>query len=172
MQSHPGDTLIRPMQSDDRDAVIGLLAGSEPWTTLGFSSSDWEKIFAPIPQSRDCFVVTCRGRIAGVGIVRPKFLFGDYLELLGIAPDRKGQGLGRQLLAHIEQVAFARGKNLFACVTDFNQAARVFYAKHGFLEVGRLDNLLIGGSAEILLRKTIGPARAGDISQTHRAKQD
>lgn len=115
MQSHPGDTLIRPMQSDDRDAVIGLLAGSEPWTTLGFSSSDWEKIFAPIPQSRDCFVVTCRGRIAGVGIVRPKFLFGDYLELLGIAPDRKGQGLGRQLLAHIEQVAFARGKPLRPC---------------------------------------------------------
>ena len=160
MQPQPDDTVIRPIQPDDRAAVIGLLTGSDPWTRLGFSLSDWERIFSPIPQGRDCFVVTYRGQVAGVALVRPKFLFGDYLELLGIAPDSRGQGLGRRLLAHIEQVTFSRGKNLFASVTDFNEAARAFYAKQGFVEIGRLDDLLIRGSAEILLRKTIGPARA------------
>jgi hypothetical protein len=63
------------------------------------------------------------------------------------------------LLAHVEAVVFARGKNLFACVSDFNDQGRKFYAKLGYQEIGPMPNLLIPGSAEILLRKTSGPAR-------------
>ncbi len=160
MQPNIGShALIRPMRPDDRAAVIGILTGSRPWIQLGFTAQDWDRIFAPLPQGRDCYVMECRGEVAGVAVLRPKFLFGDYLELLGIAPAWKGKGLGRRLLAHIESVTFARGKNLFACVTDFNTDARGFYTKQGFIEIGRLDNLLVNGSAEILLRKTIGPAR-------------
>jgi ribosomal protein S18 acetylase RimI-like enzyme len=44
-------------------------------------------------------------------------------------------------------------------VSDFNTQARAFYQKLGYQEIGPLPNLLIPGSAEILLRKTTGPAR-------------
>ena len=37
--------------------------------------------------------------------------------------------------------------------------ARDFYRKQGFQEIGPMPNFLIPGSAEILLRKTAGPAR-------------
>lgn len=150
---------IRPMHPGDREAVIRLLADSDPWKTLGYDQSDWSRIFCPIPQGRESFVVDSDGQIAGIAIVRQKFLLGDYLELLGVAGWARHQGTGRRLLAHVEALVFARTKNLFACVSDFNTAARDFYRKQGFQEIGPMPNFLIPGSAEILLRKTAGPAR-------------
>ncbi|MFM2129151.1 MAG: hypothetical protein RL477_697, partial [Pseudomonadota bacterium] len=62
---------------------------------------------------------------------------------------------------HVERAVFARTKNLFACVSDFNTTARGFYRHHGFQEIGPMPDFLIPGSAEMLLRKTAGPARNG-----------
>ena len=84
---------------------------------------------------------------------------GDYLELLAIAPGARGKGLGSMLLNHLEELVFARAKNLFVCVSDFNQEARRFYRKHGYQKIGPIPNFLIPGSAEILMRKTVGPVR-------------
>jgi hypothetical protein len=67
--------------------------------------------------------------------------------------------VGPALLAHVERVAFARAPNLFVCVSDFNHGARRFYARHGYTRVGTLPDMLVRDSSELLLRKTIGPAR-------------
>lgn len=150
---------IRPIRAEDRDAVVELLAGSDPWSRLGYTAADWDRLFAPLPQGRDGFVIELQGKVAGIALLRQKFLMGDYLELLGIAPAAQGKGLGGQLLAHIEATVFARTKNLFACVSDFNDGARRFYKNQGYQEIGPMPNFLIPGSAEILLRKTAGPAR-------------
>lgn len=147
------------MRPDDRDTVIALLGDSDPWKTLGYDQQDWGRIFCPIPQGRESFVGEIEGKIAAVAIVRPKFLLGDYLELLGVAAWARGKGMGKQLLAHVESLVFARTKNLFACVSDFNKGARDFYKKQGYQEIGPMPNFLIPGTAEILLRKTIGPSR-------------
>ena len=150
---------IRPMRPEDRDAVIQLLADADPWKTLGYDDKDWSRIFCPVPQGRESFVAEANGQIMGIAIVRQKFLLGDYLELLGVAGWARHQGTGRQLLAFVEALVFARTKNLFACVSDFNRGARDFYRKQGYQEIGPMPNFLIPGSAEILLRKTAGPAR-------------
>lgn len=153
------EPIVRDMTPDDREAVVQLLAESDPWKTLGYTKDDWNRIFCPIPQGRESFVVELDGRVAGIAIVRQKFLLGDYLELLGVAGWARGKGIGRRLLAHIEPLVFARTKNLFACVSDFNKPARAFYKKLGYQEIGPMPNFLIPGSAEMLLRKTAGPAR-------------
>ncbi len=153
------DPVIRNMDPDDREAVVQLLGESDPWRRLGYSADDWRRIFCPTPQGRDCYVTLLDGRVAGVAIVKQKFLLGDYLELLGVAVWARQNGLGGQLLQYIEELAFKRTKNLFACVSDFNERARAFYQKHGYQEIGPMPNFLIPGSAEILLRKTAGPAR-------------
>lgn len=150
---------IRLMRPDDRDTVIALLGDSDPWKTLGYDQEDWGRIFCPTPQGRDSFVGEIEGTIAAIAIVRQKFLLGDYLELLGVAGWARGKGMGTQLLRHIESLVFARTKNLFACVSDFNKGARDFYKKQGYQEIGPMPNFLIPGTAEILLRKTIGPTR-------------
>ncbi|HJU05167.1 MAG TPA: GNAT family N-acetyltransferase [Nitrospiraceae bacterium] len=155
------DTLIpsiRPYQSQDRYAVIRMLADSDPWKTLGYTASHWERLFDPLPSGRDGFIIERGGNLAGMALIRPRFLFGDYLELLAIAPSMQGHGWGRELLRHVEGVVFARVKNLFLCVSDFNAGARRFYRREGYQEIGPIPNFLIPGTAEILLRKTTGPA--------------
>jgi ribosomal protein S18 acetylase RimI-like enzyme len=141
------DPIVRPMTAEDRAAVMELLADSDPWKRLGYQASDWDSYFTPLPQGRDSYVVDQNGRV------------GDYVELLGVGDWARGKGLGGRLLAHVEAAVFARAKNLFACVSDFNDQARHFYKKQGYQEIGPMPNFLIPGSAEILLRKTSGPAR-------------
>jgi ribosomal protein S18 acetylase RimI-like enzyme len=153
------DPTVRPMAGEDRASVIELLACSDPWKRLGYQATDWEGYFTPLPQGRDSYVVDQDGKVAGIAVVRQKFLLGDYLELLGVADWARGKGLGERLLAHVEATVFARAKNLFACVSDFNDRGRRFYQKQGYQEIGPLPNLIIPGSAEILLRKTSGPGR-------------
>src|SRR4051812_41337181 len=153
------DHLIREMVVPDREAVVELLGASDPWKTLGYTKDDWNRIFCPIPQGRESYVIEFDGRVAGVAIVRQKFLLGDYLELLGIALWARGKGLGRNMLTQIESLVFGRTKNMFACVSDFNEPARAFYRRQGYQEIGPMPNFLIPGSAELLLRKTAGPAR-------------
>ena len=152
-------TRIRAYEPADRHAVVAMLADSEPWKTLGYGETDWTKLFDPLPAGRDGFVIESDRDLAGFALLRQKFLMGDYLELLVIAPAARGKGLGSALLTHLEGLVFARAKNLFACVSDFNKDARKFYGKNGYQELGPMPNFLIPGSSEILLRKTSGPAR-------------
>lgn len=151
---------IRSMQPADRKAVVRLLGESDPWKQLGYTKDDWDRIFCPIPQGRDSYVAELDEHVAGIVIVKRKFLLGDYLELLGVAASARNKGVGGRLLTYVEQLVFGRTTNLFACVSDFNQPARAFYKKHGYQEIGPMPNFLIPGSAEILLRKTTGAARA------------
>ena len=153
------DSIVRPMAAEDRSEVIELLAFSDPWKRLGYQANDWNSYFAPFPEGRDSYVVEQNGRVAGIAVVRQKFLLGDYVELLGVADWARGKGLGGLLLAHVEAAVFSRANNLFACVSDFNDQARHFYRKQGYREIGPIPNFLIPGSAEILLRKSAGPAR-------------
>lgn len=153
------EPVIRNMAAHDREAVVQLLAESDPWKTLGYSARDWDRIFCPTPQDRESYVADVDGKIAGIAIVKQKFLLGDYLELLGVAGWARKQGVGKRILAHVEQLVFGRTQNLFACVSDFNHSARDFYKQQGYQEIGPMPNFLIPGSAEVLLRKTKGPAR-------------
>ena len=164
--SHPSritNATIREMALDDRRAVIDILTTSDPWKRLGYTASSWDQIFTPLPQGRDTFVVDLAGDVVGVAILRQRFLFGDYLELLAVDPSMKGQGIGSRLLRHVESITFARAQNLFACVSDFNVGARNFYKSQAYQEIGPMPNFLIPGSAEILLRKTAGPATRSSI---------
>lgn len=161
MRRRADDTaaVIRRLAPRDVRPLVALLASSEPWLTLGYAAADWRRLLGGPLAGRDAWVLDDGGRACGVAIVRRGFLAGDYLELLAVAAGARGRGLGARLLAHAEAAVFARARNFFVCVSDFNDAARRFYRRHGYRQVGRLDDLLVAGRAELLLRKTSGPAR-------------
>jgi putative acetyltransferase len=64
---------------------------------------------------------------------------GDKVESLFVDPDHLRRGVGRALLAH----AFRLRGSLRIDVNEQNHAARAFYARMGFEEIGRspLDDL-------------------------------
>jgi ribosomal-protein-alanine N-acetyltransferase len=152
------DVVIRPFSASDRDPAVALL-DSDPWRRLGYTRADWLRVLETPLQGREGFVAVAGGRVSGLALVRPRFLGGDYLELFAVAAAARGRGLGAALLGHLEAVVFARARNFFVCVSDFNDGARRFYARHGYSHVGTLPDLLVPGSAELLLRKSTGPVR-------------
>jgi [ribosomal protein S18]-alanine N-acetyltransferase len=152
------DVAIRPFSASDRDAAVALL-DSDPWRRLGYTAADWRRILHTPLEGREGFVAVSGGAVTGLALVRPRFLGGDYLELFAVAAAARGRGLGAALLAHLETVVFARARNFFVCVSDFNDGARRFYARHGYAHVGTLPDFLVAGSAELLLRKSTGPLR-------------
>lgn len=160
---------IRPYTADDFRLIAGILSESDPWKRLGYGMDHWKRVLVTPLQGREAFIIEIDGRAEGVGVLRPKFLFGDYLELLAIAPSAQGRGYGRTLLEYLEGIVFKRANNLFVCVSDFNAHARTFYNKNGYAEIGPIPDLLTPGAAEILMRKTIGPAK---LSRSQSARSE
>jgi len=150
---------IRELAPHDRPVLTQILVESEPWLALGYEAKDWEHLFSSIPVAREGYVIESNGAASGIAVIRPRVFLGDYLELLAVAPDKRGQGMGAALLTFVENVAFARAKNLFVCVSDFNDGARRFYERHGYQLIGPIQNLVVAGRSELLMRKTIGPVR-------------
>src|SRR5215831_14592317 len=142
---------IRPFRAEDGASILSWIAESDPWRTLGTSQEAWRQRLDSLAADRavDADVVEDDRGAAGIAIVRRGFLYGDYLQAIGIAPWARGRGLGTALLAHIETRGFSRGKNFYLCVSDFNEGARRFYRRLGYEEVGTLANLIIAGRGEV-----------------------
>jgi len=157
----PSSPDIRPFRESDTDAMAAWLTASEPWRTLGYRTNDWAPYFSAVAADplREADVIESEGAAAGVAVVRRHVLAGDYLELFAIAPSARRVGLGRAFLDYVERRAFSRARNFYLCVSDFNTAARAFYRAAGYQEIGPIDELIVPGRSEVLMRKTIGPMR-------------
>lgn len=155
MQVPPSLHLAELLAEADIDACIALMQASDPWRRLGVGPEACRRtITHPGRQAHGAWVDST---FAGFLVLNFEGPFTGYVQLIGVAPERRGQGVGHALMALAERIAFARGPNLFLCVSGFNTSAQRFYARLGFEEVGRLRDYLVAGEDELLLRKTRGP---------------
>ena len=91
---------------------------------------------------------TVRGGL--LGLTYWNWLFIDWLWL---ARDQRGKGLGGQLLDRAEAIARDRGCT-HAYTDTFSFQAPGFWARHGYVEFGRLDGMPPGHS-RIWFRKAL-----------------
>lgn len=101
--------------------------------------------YLPVMHTRDEDIGYFSGLIAGPGTVllaqdggTPAAFIafgGGWIEHLYVAPERQGQGTGAALLARAQADASA----LQLWTFQRNEAARHFYAAHGFRELERTD---------------------------------
>ena len=151
-------TEIQPFQSTaDAEWAARIMAGSEPWVTLGTGSERSLNLLGNATRER--YLARVAGEPAGFLMISMQGAFVGYVQLLGVAPEFHGRGVGKALIEYAERRIFRETPNVFICVSDFNQAAQAFYVKMGYQKVGELADFIIAGHAEILLRKTIGPIR-------------
>ena len=147
---------IRPLHGDveARDCTARLMEFG-PWRTVGIPA---EKLFKDLtnPQ-REVFVAELDEKIVGVLILHLGGSFDGYLQLLAVFPEFQNRRLGEKIMAFAEEKIFQRSQNVFLCVSDFNPRAQKFYERLGYKKVGELENFLVAGQNEILMRKTRGP---------------
>src|SRR5712675_773512 len=142
---------------DDAEWSARVMARSEPWVTLDTGYERSLKLLSNASHER--YLAARAGVPAGFLMISMQGAFVGYVQLLGVAEQCRGQGVGKALIEFAEQRIFRETPNVFICVSDFNQDAQRFYAKMGYKRVGELQNFIVAGRAEILLRKTIGPIR-------------
>ncbi|MBU6214219.1 MAG: GNAT family N-acetyltransferase [Actinomycetales bacterium] len=103
---------------------------------------------------------------AGVQFIAPE------AEVLTVAvhPQAQRRGIGRVLVAHLEQTAAARGCGLLHLeVEDANSAARGMYAALGYQEVGRRTNYYgLGRDAVLMSKHLAAPTPESDAAESTR----
>ncbi len=135
-----------------------LILSNEPWITLGYGQAEVDSIVRSVATST-LLLARSGDTVVGFALSGDGFLRGEYLKILAVDRGVQRQGVGRLLMSALEERAFRSVPNVYLCVSDFNQSARAFYRRLGYGEVGVLDDLLLPGKGEVLMRKSIGSWR-------------
>ena len=163
-------TEIRPLVTDaEAEICARMMSCSEPWLTLG---RDYAASLGLLrDERRERYVAWKSEQIAGFLVLNMAGAFVGYIQIVCVAEDQRGKGLGTRLLKFAEDRILRDSPNVFICVSDFNVAARRLYERLGYLEVGELSDYLVAGHAEILLRKSIGPITGARAASTEGRKK-
>lgn len=79
---------------------------------------------------------------------------------IGVDPARQGQGVGGDLLRHVEDAARAAGGRVLVIETSAKPAfdqTRQFYAKHGYAACGRVSDFYADGDDKVINAKRLTP---------------
>ncbi len=150
-----GCQLSTPLTNEQARIVAQMLAASEPWASLKFSADALRGYLMRDDPALRRYLVSVDGDLAGVVCVRHPWLRGPYIELLGMFPDYRGRGIGKQVLAWVEKEARLESKNLWVVASSFNLQALSFYQSLGFYPIGPIQGLVSPEHDEILLRKRL-----------------
>lgn len=78
-----------------------------------------------------------------------------YVHILAVRESYRGRGVGRLLLAHIEQYFAQYVSKIFLIVDDFNSDAYALYVRLGYQKVGCLPDLYKKGVNGFLMMKSL-----------------
>jgi ribosomal protein S18 acetylase RimI-like enzyme len=150
------EAAIRRLAGDAELAECArMMAGSEPWITLGRSvEASIRNLSDP---GKEVYVAADEGRIVGFVVIDLRGPFPGYIQTVCVRPGARGQGHGARLIAEAEARIFPVSPNVFMCVSTFNPDARRLYERLGYTVVGELSEYLVRGHGEVLLRKSRGP---------------
>ena len=138
----------------DRRWAAELMAGSDPWITLGRGLD--RCLAACCDPEHLVFIARHNGERRGVIILQSRGVAGSpYVVSLASALDARGAGVGSRLLTFAETLMCREATYLFLCVSSFNERARRFYERHGYEVVGELQDYVIAGASELLMCKRL-----------------
>ena len=147
---------IRPLDGlEEARACARLMCSSEPWLTLGRGYEASLKRMRD--ETKERYVARAGESLAGFLVLDMRGAFRGYIQIVCVAPESRGSGIGTRLVRFAEERIFRETPNVFLCVSSFNSGARRLYERLGYTLVGELSDYLVRGHSELLMRKTIGP---------------
>jgi ribosomal protein S18 acetylase RimI-like enzyme len=152
---------IQPMSPGEARRQATWLIAQEPWKSLGYDARRLGAWLAESARKGRVTMTQRRGEPAGLVVVQPDVLLGDFIALLAVRPEAAGRGIGSALIESAARRTFRQRRWLYVSSDAANRGAGAFYRKLGFEAVGRLPDLIAPGRAEILWRRA-RPAPVAD----------
>ena len=145
---------VRPAVSGDAPGVRALVeAAYAPYVArIGRRPAPMTADYAALIAEGVVWVAPGPGRLRGVLVMMPE---GDHLFLENIAvhPEEQGRGLGRALMAFVDEHARALGLSAVELYTNEAMTENLaFYPRLGFVEVDRRTE---DGFRRVFMRKTL-----------------
>ncbi len=151
---------MRDARDDDCEWAARLMAGSDPWLTLGRSYDD---CLASCRHPLDeLHIAETRGERCGFVLLRPRGIAGaPYIVSIAVADAYRSRGIGHEMVSFVANRCARYARHLFLCVSSFNSRAQAMYEREGFVQVGDLPDFCMDGASERLMcraltRTTIG----------------
>jgi len=144
-----------PMSASLAEAIGPGLAAIDPWARVGYAAERMTGFLAATETGAQRYAVLVGDQPAGTVVIRDPWLHGPYLHLIGLLPPFHGLGIGSRALDWMDAEVRGRYRNLWLCVSEFNDNARRLYERNGFVLAGRLDSLVFDGLTELLMRKRL-----------------
>ena len=159
--------MIRKATDRDIEAIAGIYARIHEAEAAGRLTTGWLKDVYPTEATAraaldagDLFVLEDGGHVVAAArinrIQMPDYALVDWkyparndevmvLHTLTVDPLRAGRGFGRTFLAFYEDYALQNGCPVLRIDTNSkNTAARIMYAKHGYIESGVIPTVFNG----------------------------
>lgn len=147
----------RPALQADLAAAAELVRGQPLFEPYGLTPESLQRTLnTALEQAEQLIVAETSGQIKGLIWFQLRGTFGrsGYVRLLLTATGMQGQGIGARLLELAEQAVFAQATDMFLLVNADNAAARRFYERHGYRQVGAIPDYVATGLNELLLHRT------------------
>jgi [ribosomal protein S18]-alanine N-acetyltransferase len=148
-------SITRLATDSEAESCARLMAGSEPWLTLGRTYEASLRLLQD--PTREVYVARDSAGLAGFLILCMTGAFVGFIQTVLVHPTRRGEGIGSRLLEFAERRILQQSPNVFMCVSSFNHGARRLYERMGYEVIGELSDYIVEGHSEFLLRKTTGP---------------
>lgn len=148
---------IRLAQAEDRASVAACVdAAYEHYIErMGTKPAPMLADYRALIARKVVWLLARESGVVGVLVMMPE---NDalFLENIAVHPDYQGRGLGRLLMAYVEQAAHKQGLGEIQLYTNEAMTENLaFYTRLGFIEVDRRNE---DGYRRVYLRKRLNPS--------------
>ena len=156
MERQPTKVKVRFAREEDIQDICRIMLSTDPYITLGYTSDMCYDVVLSALEEGWTLVAEINGKVIGFLLFRvfDGFPLGGYIRALAVDERYRRRGVATALMDKAEQIIFKYRSNVFLLVSSFNKVAIKFYKARGYRKIGEIEDAIIKGYSEIIMRKS------------------